>query len=80
MKAVLIEREINATKMKADQMQEMLRNMHDFKYETTQVEKLLGYLIPKFHYKLNPIECVWAQYKRYTREQCDHSSRVLNQQ
>ena len=52
LKAVLIERGVNVTKMKADQMQEMVQNMHDFKYEKTQVEKLLfdhgykGFLYP----------------------------------
>ena len=35
MKAVLIERGINVTKMKADEMRTTLQNMHDFKYETS---------------------------------------------
>ena len=41
--------------MKADEMREVLQSMHDFKYEKTQVEKLLfddgyrGYFIPKSH-------------------------------
>lgn len=41
MKAILIERGVNVTKMKADEMREVLQNMHDFKYEKTRVEKLL---------------------------------------
>jgi len=55
MKQVLIERGINVTKMKAEQMREVLQGMPDFKYEKTRVETLLhsnsfkGYFIPKFH-------------------------------
>ena len=33
MKQVLLERGVNTTKMKAEQMREILQNMPDFKYE-----------------------------------------------
>ena len=65
--------------MKADEMREILQNMPDFKYEKTKVEKLLNsnnfqsYFIPKFHCKLNPIERVWGQSKKYTRAHCNYS-------
>lgn len=79
MKQILIERGVNVTKMKGDEMRSVLQNMHDFKYEKTRVERLLmdngfrGYFIPKFHCELNPIERVWAESKRYTREHCDYT-------
>lgn len=79
MKQVLIERGINVTKMKAEQMREVLHGMADFKYEKTRVETLLhsnsfkGYFIPKFHCELNPIERVWAQSKKFTRAHCDYT-------
>ena len=77
MKEVLLERGVNVTKMKGDEMREILQNMHDFKYEKTRVEKLLmdhgfrGYFIPKFHCELNPIKRIWAESKRYIREHCN---------
>ncbi len=30
-------------------------------------------MLPKFHCELNPIECVWAQAKRYTKAYCKYS-------
>ena len=69
MKQVLFERDVNITKMTADQMREILQNMPYFKYEKTRVETLLNsnnfksYFIPKFHCELNPTERVWAQSK-----------------
>ena len=83
MKQVLIERGINVTKMKAEQMREVLQEMPDFKYEKTKVETLLhsnnfqGYFIPKFHCELNPIERVWGQSKKFTRANCDYSFKGL---
>ena len=41
MKQVLIETGINVTKMKGEEMREVLRGMPDFKYEKTRVETLL---------------------------------------
>jgi len=79
MKQILIERGVNVTKMKGDEMRSILQNMHDFKYEKTRVEKLLmdngfrGCFIPKLYCELNPIERVWAESKRYTREHCDYT-------
>ena len=79
MKQVLFERGVNTTKMKAEQMREILQNMPDFKYEKTRVETLLhshnfkSYFIPKFHCELNPIERVWGQSKKYTRAHCNYS-------
>ena len=79
MKQVLFERGINTTKMKADEMRDILQNMPDFKYEKTKVEKLLNsnnfqsYFIPKFYCELNPIERVWGQSKKYTRAHCNYS-------
>ena len=69
--------------MKGDEMRATLRNMHDFKYEKTRVEKLLmdhgfrGYFIPMFHCELNPIERIWAERKRYTREHCNYIFNTL---
>ena len=69
MKKVLIERGVNVTKMKAEEMREVLREMPDFKYEKTKVETLQqendfkGYFIPKFHCELNPIERIWGKVK-----------------
>ena len=79
MKAVLIERGVNVTGMKGDEMRQILQNMPDFKCEKTKVEHVLldsgykAYFIPKFHCELNPIEMVWGQAKKFTRANCDYS-------
>ena len=79
MKEVLRERGVNVTKMKGDEMRATLQNIHDFKYEKTRVEKLLmghgfrGY----FFIQLNPIERIWAESKRYTREHCNYTFKTL---
>ena len=85
MKQVLIERGVDVSKMRAENMREKLQSMHDFKYEKTKVETLLlnngykGYFIPKFHCELNPIERVWAQSKKYTQANCDYSFKGLEE-
>ena len=35
------------------------------------------YMLPKFHCELNPIECVWAQAKRYSKAYCKYSIKSL---
>ena len=83
MKMVLMERNVNVSGMKAEDMRLALQQMHDFKYEKTKLEHLLtnhgyrGIFIPKFHCELNPIERVWAQGKKYTRAHCDYSFKGL---
>ena len=62
MKQVLMERHINVKGMHVADMQRILSEMRNFKYEKTKVEKyILGrkhrvLFIPKFHCELNPIE------------------------
>ena len=62
MKLVLEERNVDVSRMKAEDMRLALQQMHDFKYEKTKLENLLvsygyrGIFIPKFHCELNPIE------------------------
>ena len=79
MKRILNEIGVNATKTKGDEMRNVRQKMHYFKNEKAHAEKLLmdngfrGYFIPKFHCELNPIERVWAESKRYSREHCDYT-------
>ena len=86
MKLVLEDKGINTDRMKAEQMHEILREMHDFKYEKTKLETLLlshgykGFFLPKFHCELNPIERVWAHSKAYTRAHCDYTFKGLESQ
>lgn len=83
MKLVLEDRGVNTEGLKADAMREILREMHDFKYEKTKLENLLlshgykGFFLPKFHCELNPIERVWAHGKKYTRAHCDYTFKGL---
>lgn len=79
MRQVLIERHVNVKRMVAADMQRILSEMRDFKYERTKVEKyILGQkhrvlFIPKFHCELNPIERCWGAAKHYTRQHCDYT-------
>ena len=78
MRQVLIDRHINVKGMVAADMQNVLGEMWDFKYEKTKVEKyILGQkhrvlFIPKFHCELNPIQRCWGAAKQYTRQHCDY--------
>ena len=84
MKAILEERGVDTSKMKAPDMRLVLGGMHDFKYERTKLEKYLKerdhrvIFIPKFHCELNPIERVWGEAKRYTRSHCDYTFATLD--
>jgi len=79
LKRVLEERGINTTGMKKEQMVKVLEEMRYFKFQKSRVEELVlgkGHrvmFIPKFHCKLNPIERIWCQAKKYTRANCDYS-------
>ena len=66
--------------MKADKMREILGSHPDFRDERNRIERMLteehghiAYILPKYHCKLNPIERVWAQAKRYSKAYCNYS-------
>ena len=69
---IIEERGINT--LKADDMRKILGNHSDFLSEQAQIIQYLnqrghrGLFLPKFHPELNPIERVWAQSKRYTKD------------
>ena len=73
LKTILQERGINSSTLKADDMRTILSNHDDFLNKKTEVEHYIEnrgfqcFLLPKFHCKLNPIERVWGQSKRYCR-------------
>ena len=74
---ILQECGINTATLKAEDVQTILSNHDDFVNEKTQVEHYIssrGFKLPKFHCKLNPIEQVWGQSKRYCRA---HSNFIL---
>ena len=79
MRQVLIERGVDVRGMKAPDMRRVLREMPDFKYERSKVEKYLcgrghrAIFIPKFHCEINPIERCWGAAKHYTRQHCDYT-------
>ena len=84
MRAVLEEQGINTRHMIADQMREVLSSHPDFKNEMSTIERFLVeerghimHILPKFHCKLNHIERVRAQAKRYTRAYCKFSIQSL---
>ena len=69
--AVLEERGINRKGMNADKMREILGSHPNFRNEKNRIERMLteeyghiAYTLPKYC-KLNPIERIWAQAKRY---------------
>jgi len=66
-KQVLLERVVNVSKMKAEEMRVTLQNMHDLKYKKQSRDTIVAHFIPKFHCELDHIEKVWAQ--RSTAEQ-----------
>lgn len=84
MRIVLEEWGINTRKMNAEEMRDVLSSHPDFKNEKSMIERFLFeekghivYMLPKFHCKLNPIERVWAQTKRYARAYCKYSINSL---
>ena len=80
---MLTERGIDVSGLKADDMRATLAAMDDFKYEKSLVKHFLtqkGHILtflPKFHPELKPIECVWAQLKRYMKAHCKYSIQLL---
>ena len=81
MKAILEERGINTSRMKADDMRAVLSFHDDFVNEKTIVEHFItdkshtGLFLPKFHCKLNPIF-----FTRIARLLVHSLSQVLGQQ
>ena len=83
LRAVLIERGVNVTKMKFDEMRELISTHPDFRDEQPEIVKFLrrsGFgciFLPKFHCEINPIEKCWAQAKRYTRAHTNYTIQRL---
>ena len=81
MRAVMEERGINTRNMNADKMREVLGSHPDFKNEKSTIERFcrgeerghVVYMLPKLRCKLNPIERVWTQAKRYSKAYCNYS-------
>ena len=80
LRRVLKEWGVDTRSMKADDMRVALSSHPDFKNEKSLIERFLTeenghivYMLPKFHYELNPIEHVWSQSKRYTKAYCKYS-------
>ena len=65
--------------MKVDDMRKELASHSDFKNEKNKLEYFLYarghacHFLPKYHCEMNPIECCWAQAKRYTRAYCNYN-------
>ena len=83
LRAVLIERGVNVTKMKFDEMRELISTHPDFRDEQPEIVKFLrrsGFgciFLPKFHCEINPIEKCWAQAKHYTRAHTNYTIQQL---
>ena len=79
MKIILEECGINVKGLQKEDMIKLLEEMQDFKLQKTIVEEVIlnkchhTLFIPKFHCKINPIEKVWCQAKKYTRTNCDYT-------
>ena len=78
-KQILIERGINITKVKLDDMRALITTHPDFHNEQPEIVKFLrtnGFgciFLPKFHCELNPIEKCWSQAKHYTRAHTNYT-------
>ena len=83
LKTILQERGINSSTLKADDMRTILSNHDDFLNEKTEVKHYIEnrgfqcFFLPKLHCKLNPIERVWGQSKRYCRAYSNFTLRKL---
>ena len=77
MRAVLEERGVDTTGMRAKDMRQTLKTFPDFNSQKTILEEYIenrGHICmfyPKFHCELSPIERVWCQSKKYTRAYAD---------
>ena len=77
MRAVLEERGIDTTDMRASNMRDKLKTFTDFQQQKTLLEEYVqerGHICvfyPKFHCELSPIERVWCQSKKHTRAYAD---------
>lgn len=85
LKLVLQERGLWDKNMTKSAAQEALSKCEDFAHEPTILQhtvKQRGHLciyLPKFHCELNPIEMVWSDTKKYTRNNCKYSFNDLQQ-
>lgn len=77
MRAVLVERGVDTTDMRAGDMRNKLKTFTDFQRQKTILEQYIesrGHIClyyPKFHCELSPIERVWCQSKKHTRAYAD---------
>ncbi len=82
---ILLERGINASRLKLDNMRVILVNHDDFKGEKNALDTMLGskghtaMFLPKFHCELNGIERVWGHSKRIVRAYCDYTLASLRE-
>lgn len=78
LRSVLEERNVDTSGMNKADMVKIFENMHNLKVQKTRVEELISkhghkcIFLPKYHCKINPIERVWGQAKRFTRTNCDY--------